>query len=132
MGIAIASFTGVSVLTLTTPLMGSAIAQQAAPEVTTKSGAREIALAKHLRKIGAKLYTAYWCPHCHRQKQRLGLEAIQQLEVIECDPRGVKPQTQTCRSKGIRYYPSWEINGKIYPGGQTLENLANFSQYRGF
>lgn len=130
MSMAIASFTSISALLLTTPSTGSAIAQQAAPKVTTKSGVREIALAKHLRKIGAKLYTAYWCPYCHKQQQRFGVEAIRQIEVIECDPRGVRPQVQACRSKGIRYFPSWEINGKIYPGNHTLESLANFSQYR--
>ncbi|OIP72918.1 MAG: hypothetical protein AUK48_10700 [Oscillatoriales cyanobacterium CG2_30_44_21] len=128
LSLAIASFTSVSALT--TQFTESAIAQQAAPAVTTKSGAREIALAKHLRKIGAKLYTAYWCPYCHKQQQRFGVEANRQLEVIECDARGVRPQVQACRSKGIRSYPSWEINGKIYPGNQPLENLARFSQFR--
>jgi glutaredoxin len=99
--------------------------------VTTTSRVNEIALAKHLRKIGAKLYTAYWCPHCHSQKQRFGKEAVKHLEVIECDRRGVKPQTQLCRDKKIRAYPTWEINGKLYPGNHSLESIANFSQYRG-
>jgi len=120
----------IAIVTFATQLPEVAIAQQTAPDVTTRSSPREIALAKHLRKIGAKLYTAYWCPHCHRQKQRFGLEAVRRLEVIECDRGGVKPQPEMCRSKGIRFYPSWEINGKIYSGSQTLENLANFSQYR--
>jgi len=87
-------------------------------------------LAKHLRKTGAKLYTAYWCPHCHSQKERFGKEAVSQLDVIECDRRGVKPQTQLCLDKKIKGYPTWEIGGKFYGGNRTLENLAELSKYR--
>ncbi|MEA5479351.1 protein disulfide isomerase family protein [Pseudanabaena galeata UHCC 0370] len=130
-GLAIASITGFSVVTFSSQRPETAIAQEAAPTVTTSSSANKIALAKHLRKIGAKLYTAYWCPHCHNQKQRFGKEAVKHLEVIECDRRGVKPQTQLCRDKKIRAYPTWEINGKLYPGNHSLESIANFSQYRG-
>jgi hypothetical protein len=132
-GLAIASITitGFSAVIFPPQLTETAIAQEAAPTVTTTSRVNEIALAKHLRKIGAKLYTAYWCPHCHSQKQRFGKEAVKHLEVIECDRRGVKPQTQLCRDKKIRAYPTWEINGKLYPGNHSLESIANFSQYRG-
>ncbi|MFM7713642.1 MAG: hypothetical protein ACKO7A_13315, partial [Microcystis sp.] len=44
-------------------------------EVTTVSGEAEIALAKHLKAIGAKEYGAFWCPHCYDQKQLFGKEA---------------------------------------------------------
>jgi hypothetical protein len=130
-GLAIASITGFSVVTFSSPMTETAIAQEAAPTVTTSSSANEIALAKHLRKIGAKLYTAYWCPHCHSQKQRFGKEAVKQLEVVECDRGGVNPQPQLCRDKRVRFYPTWEINGKLYPGNHSLESIANFSKYRG-
>lgn len=129
--LAIASFVGVSTVMIAPHFTKSAIAQELPPTVTTTSSPSQIALAKHLKKIGAKLYTAYWCPHCHTQKQRFGQEAIKQIEVIECDPRGVKPQTQLCRSNRIRFYPTWQINGKFYPGGHSLENIAGFSKYRG-
>lgn len=127
----IASIMGISALTFASPITEIAIAQEAAPNVTTTSSPEAITLAKHLQKIGAKLYTAYWCPHCHNQKQRFGKEAVKHLEVIECDRGGVNPQTQLCRSKRVRAYPSWEINGKLYPGNQSLEDLATSSRYRG-
>jgi protein-disulfide isomerase len=130
-GLAIAGITGFSAVVFSAQLTETAIAQDAAPDVTTTSSANEIALAKHLRKIGAKLYTAYWCPHCHSHKQRFGKEAVKQLEVVECDQRGVNPQTQLCRDKKVRAFPTWEINGKLYPGDQSLESIANFSKYRG-
>ncbi|GBO52066.1 hypothetical protein APA_4371 [Pseudanabaena sp. lw0831] len=131
LGLAIASLASLSALTIFPHMTETAIAQDAAPDVTTTSSAKEITLAKHLRKIGAKLYTAYWCPHCHSQKQRFGKEAVKQLEVVECDQRGVNPQTQLCRDKKVRAYPTWEINGKLYPGNHSLESIANFSKYRG-
>lgn len=129
--LAIASLTGISALTFAPQLTEIAIAQVAAPRVTSASSTGAIGLAKHLRKTGAKLYTAYWCPHCHTQKQRFGKEAVNQLEVIECDRGGVRPQTQLCQSKRVRAFPSWEINGRIYAGSRSLETLAELSGYRG-
>jgi glutaredoxin len=128
--LAIASVTVVSAIALSSTAK-SAIAQEAAPIVTTKSSISDIALARHLRKIGAKLYTAYWCPYCHYQKERFGEYAAQLLDVVECDRRGVNPQAQLCRQKGISGYPTWEINGKFYSGNRTLSDLAKISGYRG-
>ena len=128
---AIASIISLSVMTFVPQITTPAIAQEAGEPVTTRSGANAIALAKHLRKIGAKVYTAYWCPHCHDQKQSFGKQAVSQIEVIECDRRGVKPQRQLCTDKKIRAYPTWEIGGKFYEGALTLKTLANLSRYRG-
>ncbi len=128
--LAIASITGLSGLIFSVYLPKAAIAQETGEPVTTTSNANAIGLAEHLRKTGAKLYTAYWCPHCHNQKERFGKEAVSQLDVIECDRRGVNPQTQLCLDKKIKGYPTWEIGGKFYGGNRTLENLAELSKYR--
>ncbi|WP_126384594.1 protein disulfide isomerase family protein [Pseudanabaena sp. ABRG5-3] len=132
--IAIIGMTSFSALTfvptLTAPAIAQTIGEKGEP-VTTRSTPQAIALAKHLRKIGAKVYTAYWCPHCHDQKERFGQEATSQLDIIECDQRGFKPQRQLCIAKKIRGFPTWEINGRFYEGDRTLENLANLSRYRG-
>lgn len=130
-GLTIASLTGVSAIVFSSSMTAPAIAQEAGEPVTTTSTSNSIALAKHLRKIGAKVYAAYWCPHCHTQKQRFGKEAVRHLEIIECDRRGVKPQRQLCLDKKIRGFPTWEIDGKFYSGSQTLENLARISKFRG-
>lgn len=100
-------------------------------EITTTSGSAEIALAEHLTAIGAKFYGAFWCPHCFEQKQLFGKEAMAKINYQECDPRGKNPQPQACQEAQIRSYPSWEINGEIYRGTQTLEDLAQFSDYNG-
>ena len=129
--LAVVSATGISALTFALQVTAPAIAQESGEPVTTTSKPNAIALAKHLRKTGAKFYSAYWCPHCHTQKQRFGKQALSQLEVIECDQRGFKPQPQLCIAKKISGYPTWEIGGKFYTGTQSLENLAKLSKYRG-
>lgn len=109
--------------------------------ITTTSSTAEIELAKHLKKIGAKMYGAYWCPHCHDEKQLFGKEAAQIINYIECDPGGVNPQTALCQQilekakkqsgQEVVGFPTWEINGKFYMGTQTLTDLANRSGYTG-
>lgn len=100
-------------------------------EITTTSGDAEIALARHLTSIGAKKYGAFWCPHCYEQKQLFGQKAFALINYIECDPQGKNPQKELCIAAGIQGFPSWEIKGKIYPGTQSLEKLAQLSGYSG-
>ncbi|HEY9623819.1 MAG TPA: vitamin K epoxide reductase family protein [Crinalium sp.] len=104
---------------------------QAGPVITTTSGSAEIALAKHLKEVGAKMYGAFWCPHCHDQKQFFGRQAFQEITYVECDPNGKNAQPSTCQAANVTGYPTWEINGKLYPGTQTLEQLADESGYQG-
>ncbi|HSM81412.1 MAG TPA: vitamin K epoxide reductase family protein [Nodosilinea sp.] len=111
----------------TTPTAG-----QVGPPITTASGPAEVALANHLNSIGATMYAAWWCPHCHDQKQLFGAEATDALTVVECAEDGQNSQTALCRSKPeITGFPSWEINGEFYAGTQSLERLAEISGYTG-
>lgn len=99
--------------------------------VTSTSGPSEIALAQHLTQVGAKMYGAYWCPHCQDQKNLFGREAAAEMPYVECDPGGANSQTGICQSKGIKGYPTWEINGQTYSGTQSLQQLADYSGYQG-
>lgn len=99
--------------------------------ITTNSGAAELALAAHLKQVGGKMYGAFWCSHCHDQKQLFGREAFSQINYIECDPRGKNPQPDLCKAANVQSYPTWEINGQSVSGTQTLEELAQLSGYRG-
>ncbi|NJO42804.1 MAG: vitamin K epoxide reductase family protein [Cyanobacteria bacterium CRU_2_1] len=105
----------------------------AGPPVTTTSGESEIALAQHLTAIGAKMYGAYWCPHCHDQKLLFGKQAFDQVTYVECSPNGGpgSQPLQECIDRAIEGYPTWEVNGELYSGTQTLEQLADFSGYQG-
>ncbi|HIK24468.1 MAG: hypothetical protein P3X23_007025 [Thermosynechococcus sp. Uc] len=87
-------------------------------------------LANHLKKINAKMYGAYWCPACMKQKELFG-SAFKTINYIECDARGTNPQPELCKEANIRAYPTWEINGKRYEGVYPLEGLAQLSGYRG-
>ncbi len=88
-------------------------------------------LAQHLTTSGAKMYGAFWCPHCNEQKQLFG-EAVKQMPYVECATDKVNPrlQSEVCRSKNIESYPTWEIGGKFYPGVKPLEELAKLSNYQ--
>ncbi|GAA6621270.1 vitamin K epoxide reductase family protein [Scytonema sp. NUACC26] len=101
-------------------------------DITTTSGEAEIQLARHLAKVGTKEYVAWWCPHCHEQKQLFGKEAYKEINAIECDPQGQKnPRPDLCQAAGIQGFPTWQINGKLYPNVQPLEKLAQISGYKG-
>jgi glutaredoxin len=79
------------------------------------------------------MYGAYWCPHCIDQKNKFG-EAQKLVPYVECAPNapnGVKSQTALCEQKGIKGFPTWEINGKMLSGERTLDELANESGYTG-
>lgn len=101
------------------------------PVVETESGTSEIALAKHLSAIGAKKYGAWWCPHCHAQQTLFGKQAFEHVTYVECDEEGINPQPNACRAAGVQSYPTWEINGEIYAGVQSLQSLAAASDYTG-
>ena len=101
------------------------------PAVIAISSPEKIKLAEHLTKEGAVMYNAYWCPHCHDQKEMFGKEAASELIIIECAIDGKNSQSDLCKSKGITGFPTWEVNGELESGVQSLEDLANISKYKG-
>ena len=89
------------------------------------------ALAVYLAKSGAKMYGAYWCPHCQQQKAYFGASA-ERLPYVECSPDGQRgPQAEECRSQGINSYPTWVINGKHIEEVMTLKELAEKTGFQG-
>jgi uncharacterized membrane protein len=108
--------------------------------ITEKSGEAEIELAKHLKAVGAKMYGAYWCPHCYDQKKLFGVAALTEIPYIECAKDGKDAQTQVCQDVFAKIeqetgnkagFPTWEIQGKYYFSTQSLEQLAKASGYQG-
>ena len=103
----------------------------AAKPVESVSSPAKLALAEHLASKGAVVYTAYWCRHCHDQKEMFGKEAVAALTVIECAADGQNNQAELCKSKGVQGFPSWEIDGQLDSGVKPLEELAQLSGYTG-
>ncbi len=108
--------------------------------VKKESGESEIELAKHLKSVGAKMYGAYWCPHCYDQKKLFGVEALGEMPYVECSPDGKKAEPQACQDLFAKIeqetgekagFPTWDVKGKYLFGSQSLEELAQASGYQG-
>jgi glutaredoxin len=102
----------------------------AASGSTTNANPAKLALAQHLTKTGAKMYGTFWCPYCHRQQELFG-GAASQVPVVECDPKGTDAQPESCASANVQSFPTWKINGQLYRGLRSLEELAVISNYKG-
>ncbi len=100
-------------------------------EVKALSGTAELQLARHLKQIGAKEYSAWWCPHCHIQKELFGKNAYTELPNVECDSAGKNAQPAVCDMAKIEGFPTWDIKGQRLIGPQSLQTLAKASDYRG-
>ena len=94
---------------------------------TASSSARQKALARHLKRQGAVVYGAWWCPHCNTQKELFGAEAIELLPYVECDKDDAG--RKRCQAAQIRGYPTWELNGQRRLGVLSLEELEVWSGY---
>ena len=102
---------------------------QAPPTITTKSSPQALALAKDLESLHAKMYGAFWCSHCYDQKQSLGQPAFRNsVQYVECSKDGVDSQAALCKERNVPGYPTWEIDGQLFPGEQELEELQEIVQ----
>jgi uncharacterized membrane protein len=108
--------------------------------VDSTSGDSEIQLARHLKSKGAKMYGAYWCPHCCEQKQLFGKEAMKEFDYVECAEDGKNGDPKACsairseveKQTGQNFgFPTWQVDGKFYSGRQVLAELAKNSGYSG-
>ncbi len=99
------------------------------PIIKNKSSIKNIKFAKFLTEKGIVMYSAYWCPHCHDQKELFGKEASKELTIVECARDGKNNQFELCQEKGIEGFPSWEINNQIYSGTRELKQLTELTNY---
>lgn len=88
----------------------------------TNSNPETGALAKCLTEKGAKFYGTSWCNHCKTQKELFG-DSMQYVDYVECTQK-----QQTCAAAGIRAYPTWIINDKVYEGVQQLDKLKELAE----
>lgn len=78
---------------------------------------------QRLVSAGATLYGAGWCGYTTKQLEALGIteDNTHGLDYVSCDT-----DEEACRSKDINAYPTWQINGQIYPGYHSPEGLVDF------
>jgi hypothetical protein len=80
--------------------------------------------AQCLRAKGAKMYGAWWCPHCADQKEMFGL-AFQYVNYVECSPEGQRTINDVCKQAGVKNFPTWQFpDGSLTEGTQPLAVLA--------
>lgn len=137
MGLIVAMVTLIGTLAVYAPINNpqsatANVAGEAGAPITTQSGDAEMQLAQHLADIDAKMFGAWWCPHCHDQKQLFGRQAAKVIPYVECSADGQNPQVELCQStEGVQGFPTWEVNGKFLVGAQSLDELADASGYTG-
>jgi len=93
------------------------------PPITSSSSDRALKIGEDMKELNTRFFGAYWCSHCYDQKQRLGKEAMANVEYIECSKEGLNSQNALCKERGVPGYPTWEIGGKLYPGEMYLDEL---------
>jgi uncharacterized membrane protein len=96
---------------------------QEAPRIKNNSSPRAMLIGDRLHALNAKMYGAFWCSHCNNQKQELGIEASKLFEYVECAKDGVNSQYGLCKSEKIPGFPTWQINGQLYPGEKDLSEM---------
>mmetsp|Transcript_54407 Transcript_54407/g.126986 ORF Transcript_54407/g.126986 Transcript_54407/m.126986 type:complete len:397 (+) Transcript_54407:48-1238(+) len=101
------------------------------PPVRSASTPATVALARHLKEVGAKCYSAWWCPHCQEQRENFGAEAVELGPFVECSKADGK-QNDVCKAANIDGYPQWVIGGETYKGAQPLPRLAELSGFKAF
>jgi protein-disulfide isomerase len=105
------------------PAVSTETPPPAPPTIASTSTVKTLALAQQLESLNAKMYGAYFCPHCKDQREDFGKEAFAKIEYVECTQDGQESQLALCQQKGIQSVPTWEINGKLFVGQRTIEQL---------
>ena len=119
----------IALLALPTTVTSSHLNNQKELIVTSESTRETIKLAKYLKDNGVVKYSAYWCPNCLNQGELFGKQAYRELNVVECSRDGINSQTKLCISKGIKGFPTWEINGKLFLGVLSINKLSELTGY---
>jgi hypothetical protein len=90
-----------------------------------RDNTRYDAFAKCLGAKQAKMYGAFWCPHCAEQKELFG-PSFKYAPYIECGITGQKGIQQVCKDANIQHFPTWTFaNGTRFDGKKSLEFLSD-------
>jgi hypothetical protein len=89
-----------------------------------KRGSRFDSFAKCIAAKQAKMYGAYWCPHCAEQKEMFE-SSFQYVPYVECGVPGSRDEAPACKEAGIKHFPTWQFaDGERREGTQPLQALG--------
>lgn len=90
-----------------------------------KRNSRYDAFAQCTKARGARMYGAYWCPHCAEQEDAFG-SAFQYVNYVECGVKGdVHAQSEACKLAEVKHYPTWEFADRSrFEGKQSFQFLS--------
>lgn len=118
---------------------GSGEARFVSSPLAGASTPQAVRLAGSLREQGARLYVAYWCPHCQNTRAMFGRDAWEVLSkggcVVECDARGLGGDPKLCGKRGVEGFPTFEgLGGKkgMVSGEMPLGRIAELAGFEPF
>lgn len=80
--------------------------------------------AKCVGSSGAKMYGAYWCTHCEKQKEMFG-KSFNNIQYVECSLPNNGGQTELCKNAQIIAYPTWEFgSGEKITGELSMQEIS--------
>nr|MBA4405048.1 hypothetical protein [Nanoarchaeum sp.] len=79
--------------------------------------------AKYLSEQGISMAGTEWCTHCKAQKELFG-ESFKYVDYHNCDL-----DKQWCADHGVNAYPTWVFPDANYPGGKSIKQLKEMSNY---
>jgi hypothetical protein len=92
--------------------------------IRRKQDVRMNAFAQCLTVKQAKMYGAFWCPHCADQKELFG-SSFQYAPYIECGIKGSHEMAPVCAQAEIKHFPTWVFaDGTRIEGSHPLEFLS--------
>ncbi len=82
------------------------------------------AFARCLSQRGAKMYGAWWCPHCMEQKEKFAA-SFEYVPYVECGIKGqTSGQSQACKDENVHHYPTWQFP----PTGERVERIFSLEE----
>ncbi len=81
--------------------------------------------AKCLSSKQAKMYGAYWCPHCTEQKEEFG-RSFRYVTYVECAIKDSREMSPACKAAGVQHYPTWQFGtSPLVEGKFPLQELSD-------
>jgi hypothetical protein len=82
------------------------------------------AFAQCLSARQARMYGAYWCPHCADQKEMFG-RSFRYVAYVECGVPGSRDEAKSCIDVGVKHFPTWQFSdGERREGTLPLQALS--------